>query len=119
MVESAWELQRHAKQSHHFFIAHLTIKNPPFHFAEHGLTGILNAHFLSSAGNRPYNLDCGNGAVTVGRIYKTGMGLDVLGIICQHGNPQNGTLENEFTRGPVREVGANALNSHCPVGQVE
>lgn len=46
------------------------------------------------------------------------MELDVLGIICQHVNPQNGILEKEFTRGPVGEVGASALSSRCPAGRV-
>jgi hypothetical protein len=37
------EFLRHAKQSDHFSLDHSTFKNPPFHFAEYRLSGILNA----------------------------------------------------------------------------
>lgn len=71
-----------------------------------------------SGGNLSYILDCGNGAVTAERIDKRGMELDVLGIICQHVNPQNGILENNCSRGPVGGMGNNSRSSHCPAGQV-
>ena len=74
--------------------------------------------FGGSGGNRSYNLDCGNNAVLVGSIYKSGMWMDAIGIICQRVNPSNGSLGNEFTRGPVGGSGGRARHSRCPNGQV-
>ncbi len=74
--------------------------------------------FGGSGGNRSYNLDCGNGSVMVGGIYKSGMWLDALGIICQQVNPQTGELGNEFTKGPVGGSGGIAKFSKCKSGQV-
>lgn len=74
--------------------------------------------FGGSGGNQSYNLDCGNGSVLVGGVYKSGMWLDALGIICQQVNSQTGALGNEFTRGPVGGVGGSAKISRCPSGQV-
>lgn len=112
------ELLRHAKQSDRFSIGHSTIKNTPFHFAEYRLTGILNAHPWRQRRKPFLYLDCVNGAVTVEGNDKRGMELDVLGIICQHENPQNGILENDCTRGPVGGMGNNIRSSRCPAGQV-
>lgn len=64
-------------------------------------------------GNRSYNLDCGNGSVLVGAVYKSGMWLDALGIICQRINPQTGALGDEFTRGPVGGTGGTARFARC------
>ena len=74
--------------------------------------------FGGSGGNRSYNLDCGNGAVMVGAIYKAGLWMDALGIICQQVNPQNGALEREFTRGPVGGTGGQAQIARCASGRV-
>lgn len=74
--------------------------------------------FGGSGGNQSYNLDCGSGSVMVGGIYKSGMWLDAVGIICQQVNSQTGALGNEFTRGPVGGGGGTARSSRCPSGQV-
>jgi hypothetical protein len=69
-------------------------------------------------GNRSYNIDCGNGSVLVGAIYKAGMWLDAIGIICQRVNPQTGALGEEFTRGPVGGGGGQARIARCRIGDV-
>ncbi len=74
--------------------------------------------FGGGGGNRSYNLDCGNQSVLVGVIYKAGMWLDAIGIICQEVNPQTGALGNEFTRGPVGGSGGVALTHRCNQGNV-
>lgn len=74
--------------------------------------------FGGSGGNRSYNLDCGNQSVLVGAIYKSGMWLDSLGIICQQVNPQSGALGNEFTRGPVGGTGGSGRIARCDQGDV-
>ena len=74
--------------------------------------------FGGSGGNRSYNLDCGNQSVLVGAIYKSGMWLDSLGIICQQVNSQTGALGNEFTRGPVGGSGGSGKISRCNQGDV-
>jgi hypothetical protein len=72
--------------------------------------------FGGSGGNRSYNLDCGNQSVLVGVIYKAGMWLDAIGIICQQVDPQTGALGNEFTRGPVGGSGGGARTNRCNQG---
>ena len=74
--------------------------------------------FGGSGGTRSYNLDCGNGSVLVGAIYKAGLWMDALGIICQQVNPQTGALEREFTRGPVGGSGGAARIARCGPGRV-
>jgi len=74
--------------------------------------------FGGSGGNQSYNLDCGNGSVLVGAIYKAGMWLDAIGIICQQVNSQTGALEREFTRGPFGGTGGQAKIARCPAGDV-
>ena len=74
--------------------------------------------FGGSGGNRSYNFDCGNQSVLVGAIYKSGMWLDSLGIICQQVNPQSGALGNEFTRGPVGGTGGSGRIARCDQGDV-
>ena len=71
-----------------------------------------------SGGTRSYNLDCGNQSVLVGVIYKSGMWLDAIGIICQQVNAQTGALGNEFTRGPVGGSGGLANTKRCNQGNV-
>ncbi len=74
--------------------------------------------FGGGGGNYSYNLDCGSGSVMVGGIYKSGMWLDALGIICQQVNSQTGALGNEFTRGPVGGSGGIAQVGRCENGKV-
>jgi hypothetical protein len=74
--------------------------------------------FGGSGGKRSYNLDCGSGSVLVGAMYKAGMWLDAVGIICQRVNAQTGTLEGEFTRGPVGGSGGIARTARCKQGRV-
>ncbi len=74
--------------------------------------------FGGSGGNQSYNLDCGNGSILVGAIYKAGLWMDALGIICQQINPQTGALEREFTRGPVGGSGGQAKIARCEPGRV-
>ena len=74
--------------------------------------------FGGSGGTRSYNLDCGNGSVLVGAMYKAGLWMDALGIICQQVNPQTGALEREFTRGPVGGSGGAARIARCGPGRV-
>jgi len=74
--------------------------------------------FGGGGGNYSYNLDCGNGSVMVGGIFKSGMWLDALGIICQQVNTQTGALGNEFTRGPVGGSGGIAKVGRCENGKV-
>jgi hypothetical protein len=69
--------------------------------------------FGGSGGNCSYNLDCGNQSVLVGVIYKAGMWLDAIGIICQQVNAKTGALENEFTRGPVGGSVGVARTNRC------
>ena len=71
-----------------------------------------------SGGNRSYNLDCGTSAVLVGSIYKAGLWLDALGIICQRVNARTGALEDDFTRGPVGGGGGLAKIARCGQGRV-
>ena len=66
-----------------------------------------------SGGKRSYNLDCGNQAVLVGAMYKSGLWLDALGIICQRINPQTGALGDEFTRNPIGGTGGRARIARC------
>ena len=54
----------------------------------------------------------------VGGIYKAGMWLDAIGVICQRVNAQTGALEGEFTRGPVGGSGGIARIERCPRGKV-
>ena len=74
--------------------------------------------FGGAGGNRSYNLDCGNQSVLVGVIYKSGLWLDAIGIICQQVNSQTGALGNEFSRGPVGGSGGIAKFARCNNGQV-
>ena len=74
--------------------------------------------FGGSGGNRSYNLDCGNQSVLVGVIYKSGMWLDAIGIICQQVSSQTGALEREFTKGPVGGSGGQARIARCRAGDV-
>ena len=74
--------------------------------------------FGGSGGNRSYNLDCGNQSVLVGVIYKAGMWLDAIGIICQRVNSQTGALADEFTRGPVGGSGGQSRIVRCGAGRV-
>jgi len=74
--------------------------------------------FGGSGGNQSYNLDCGSGSVLVGAIYKAGMWLDAIGIICQQVNSQTGALEREFTRGPLGGTGGQAKIARCASGRV-
>jgi hypothetical protein len=73
--------------------------------------------FGGGGGNKSYNLDCGAGAVIVGVTSKTGMFVDAIGIICQRVKP-NGSLGEEFTRGPVGGTGGVARTSRCNQGNV-
>jgi hypothetical protein len=74
--------------------------------------------FGGSGGTRSYNLDCGTQSVLVGVIYKSGMWIDAIGIICQQVNSQTGALGNEFTRGPVGGSGGLANTKRCNQGNV-
>ena len=74
--------------------------------------------FGGGGGTKSYNLDCGNNSVLVGVIYKAGMWLDAVGIICQQVNSQTGALGNEFTRGPVGGIGGLAKTKRCNQGNV-
>jgi len=74
--------------------------------------------FGGGGGNYSYNLDCGSGSVMVGGIFKSGMWLDALGIICQQVNTLTGALGNEFTRGPVGGSGGIAKVGRCDNGKV-
>ena len=67
----------------------------------------------TTGGNRSYNLDCGKNAVLVGAMFKSGLWLDALGIICQRVNPQTGALEDEFTQGPAGGGGGDAREKRC------
>jgi hypothetical protein len=73
--------------------------------------------FGGGGGNQSYNLDCGPGSVIVGVISKTGMFVDAIGIICQRVN-QNGSLGEEFTRGPVGGTGGVPRTGRCKQGNV-
>ncbi|MDH5426571.1 MAG: hypothetical protein OEZ57_01250 [Nitrospirota bacterium] len=81
-------------------------------------TEFSTPRFGGSGGTRSYNLDCGSGSVMVGAIYKAGLWMDALGIICQQVNPQTGALEREFTRGPVGGSGGQARIARCRAGDV-
>jgi hypothetical protein len=81
-------------------------------------TEFSTPRFGGSGGTGSYNLDCGSGSVMVGGIYKAGMWLDAIGIICQRVNAQTGALEGEFTRGPVGGSGGIARTSRCRQGRV-
>jgi len=74
--------------------------------------------FGGGGGKYSYNLDCGSGSVMVGGIFKSGMWLDALGIICQQVNTLTGALGNEFTRGPVGGSGGIAKVGRCDNGKV-
>ena len=74
--------------------------------------------FGGGGGTSSYNLDCGNNSALVGVIYKAGMWLDAVGIICQQVNSQTGALGNEFTRGPVGGIGGLANTNRCNQGNV-
>jgi len=74
--------------------------------------------FGGGGGNYSYNLDCGSGAVMVGGIYKSGMWLDALGIICQRVDSSTGALGSEFTRSPVGGSGGIARIKRCNQGNV-
>jgi hypothetical protein len=74
--------------------------------------------FGGNGGNRSYNLDCGQDAVMVGLIAKSGSWLDAIGVICRKVNPQNGNLGEEFTRGPKGGSGGTARITKCPFGAV-
>ena len=81
-------------------------------------TEFSTPRFGGSGGTGSYNLDCGSGSVMVGGIYKAGMWLDAIGIICQRVNAQTGALEGEFTRGPVGGNGGIARIARCHRGNV-
>jgi hypothetical protein len=81
-------------------------------------TEFSTPRFGGSGGTSSYNLDCGSGSVMVGGIYKAGMWLDAIGVICQRVNAQTGALEGEFTRGPVGGSGGIARTSRCRQGRV-
>ena len=81
-------------------------------------TEFSTPRFGGSGGTRSYNLDCGNQSVLVGVIFKSGMWLDAIGIICQQVNAQTGALGNEFTRGPVGGSGGLARTKRCNQGNV-
>ena len=81
-------------------------------------TEFSTPRFGGSGGTRGYNLDCGSGSVMVGGIYKSGMWLDAIGIICQEVNSSTGALGREFTRGPVGGSGGIARIARCHRGNV-
>ena len=81
-------------------------------------TEFVTPSFGGSGGKRSYNLDCGNRAVLVGGIFKSGLWLDALGLICQRVNAQTGALGDEFTRGPVGGSGGQARIRRCQDGFV-
>jgi len=81
-------------------------------------TEFSTPRFGGSGGTGSYNLDCGSGSVMVGGIYKAGMWLDAIGVICQRVNAQTGALEGEFTRGPVGGSGGIARTKRCRQGRV-
>ena len=81
-------------------------------------TEFSTPRFGGSGGTRGYNLDCGSGSVMVGGIYKAGLWLDAIGIICRRVNAQTGALEGEFTRGPVGGSGGISKIRRCDSGKV-
>lgn len=66
-------------------------------------------------GSFSYNLDCGSTGVLVGLYGKTGQWIDQLGITCQKVNA-NGTLGEEYTRGPIGGTGGAGKTSRCKAG---
>ena len=81
-------------------------------------TEFSTPRFGGGGGTRGYNLDCGNGSVMVGGVYKAGLWLDAIGIICQEVNSSTGELGRERTRGPVGGSGGIARIARCHRGNV-
>lgn len=71
-----------------------------------------------SGGNKNYHLNCGAGAVMTGITAKYGSWIDQIGLVCRKVN-KNGTLGDEFTRGPVGGQGGDISTiERCPAGRV-
>jgi hypothetical protein len=71
-----------------------------------------------SGGNKNYQLSCGKGAVMTGMTAKFGSWIDQIGVVCRKVN-ENGTLGDEFTRGPVGgQGGSSSTIRRCDPGEV-